>query len=723
MRRAAGLGVLVLVGALAVPIATATPVAAQNPSVTPSPAMGPPGTSISFAYTYGDTCEDIVNQGTYTAPYTAFFEWNGSSIGSQIAADDPINCSATLNWPVPSGTAPGVYPITANLQDSGGAFVTGSEASASFTVTPAPTPTPTRTPTPKPTPRPTPTPSRAPTPTPAPTPKPTPTPTPLPTPPAFIGGGGGGGSGGGSPEGGAACSGGIGRSPTAAELTAAVSRLHSGTDPSTVQIEILSSPEYYQDAGGNDLDFINRLYDDVLRHDPTPVEIDLGLATLSGTGTTGITQLVQAVVLSAEARAIRVDQAFHTLLDTYPSSAELALWVNRLVGSGVSNLSGNALVAEVAASAAYYTLVGSKGPAFVSLLYQALLNRAPTTTELKDDAPLITAINTGNAADRLSVADQVVTSIEYLGDQVTSLYANYLHPTCPALMTQECGSTLGSPTAAELSAALTGLAGSSTEESIIAGVLGSDQYYQNHGSTQAGLIAAVYRDLLGRAPTDSEMSAALAQYPNDLLGHMQFAQAMTGSNEYRDLVVSFDFQQLLLRAPLASETLSGNGVLGGDTPSLQTPDQTLVEQLMSTPEYLADSGGTPSRFVVHTIYTLLMQSPTTAVALQYLSEPLPHDARWQTNVAEAIVDSSQYETAFVRGVYQKYLTYTLCATAVAVGSGGKDSDLLKQIPGGWVGLGLIALVVLLGVGAAVFFTLERRRFARTYSEEIHRRQA
>jgi len=502
-----------------------------------------------------------------------------------------------------------------------------------------------------------------------------------------------------------------------------VARLRAGTDPSTVQVEILSSGEYYQDAGGNDLDFINRLYDDVLRHDPTPVEVDLGLATLSGSGAAGVTQLVQTVVLSAEARAIRVDQAFHTLLDTYPSSAELALWVNRLVGSGVGNLSGNALVAEVAASAAYYAIVGSKGPAFVSLLYQALLDRAPTPTELKHDATLITEISAGNAAARLSVADQVVSSDEYLTDQVTSYYANYLHPTCPALTTQECGSTLGSPTAAELSAALSGLAGSSNEESIIAGVLGSDQYYQNHGSTQAGLVAAVYRDLLGRAPTDTEMSAALAHYPNDLLGHLQFAQAMTGSTAYRDLVVSFDFQQLLLRAPLATETQSGDGVLGGDTPSLQTPDQELLEQLISTPEYLADSGGTPSRFVVHTIDTLLMEAPATAVTLQYLSEPLPHDARWQGNVAEAIVDSSRYETAFVRGVYEKYLTYTLCTAAVAIGSGGKDPSLLKQIPGGWVGIGLIALVVVLGVGAAVFFTLERRRFARTYSDEINRPRA
>ena len=116
--------------------------------------------------------------------------------------------------------------------------------------------------------------------------------------------------------------------------------------------------------------------------------------------------------------------------------------------------------------------------------------------------------------------------------------------------------------------------------------------------------------------------------------------------------------------------------------------------------------------------------PSESTQLQYLAEPLPHDARWQTGVAEAILDGSQYETDFVRGVYERFLTYTLCTTVSSVGGGGtKDPGFLKQVPGGWVGVGLIAVVVLLGAAAAVFFTIERRRFARTYPDEIPRHGA
>jgi hypothetical protein len=500
--------------------------------------------------------------------------------------------------------------------------------------------------------------------------------------------------------------------------------LVAGTDPTAIQIGLLASPEYYKDTGGTPLDFINRLYDDVLRHDPTPVEVAMAVTTLSGTGDVGRLQLVQDVVYSPEARAIRVDQGFHTLLNTYPSSAQLAIWVNRLASSAGSGISGNTLIEEIAASAAYFALVGNKGPAFVAKLYQDLLSRPPTSTELASDASMITLISAGYVSARLLIAKQVVSGSEFLTDQVTSFYANYLHPTCPVLLAQECPLTLGSPTSAELSAALTALAGNSTEEDIIAGVLGTDAYYLHHGSTEVGLVNAVYQDLLGRSPTNAERSAALQKYPNDPLGHLGFVQAMVQSSEYKDLVVSLDYQQLLLRAARSAEVLTGEGILGGNTPSLETPDQTLVELIVSTPEYYADTGGTDSRFVVRTLTTLLMQAPATADALQYLQQPPPHDASWQHGVARSTIVTPSYETNFVRGVYEKFLTYKLCTKpappAVAGGGGG---NFLKSVPGGWFGLGIVAGVLVLGAAVAAFFALERKRFSRIYPDEVPRPHA
>jgi len=738
MRRAAGLGILVLVGALVVPIATATPVAAASPTLSgPTPASGDPGTTVTYTYSWDST--DCTANGVADGD-SIILVWDNPPAdlpSSGSVTNNGTDCTGNVSAQVPTNTSRGDnhFP-TAYLQSAASGVgisnsQTGPASSAFFVNPPPPTPTPTPPPTPTPTPRPTPPPTPRPTPppgpptpTPLPTPKPTPTPKPLPTPPAFISGGGGGGSGGGAPQGGAACSGGIGRSPTSAELTAAIARLTAGTDPTSIQIGLLASAEYYHDTGGTPLDFVNRLYDDVLRHDPTPVEVAMALTTVSTAGDVGRLQLVQDVVYSPEARAIRVDQAFHTLLNTYPSSSQLAVWVNQLASTPGSGISGDTLIEEVATTTAYFHIVGNNGPAFVAKLYQDLLSRPPTSTELAADASLIAQVNAGKAVARLAVAKQVVSGSEFLTDQVKSFYANYLHPTCPELLAQECPVALGNPTSAELSSALTALAGNSSEEDVIAGVVGSDQYYLHHGSTEVGLVNAAYQDLLGRSPTDAERSAALQTYPNDPLGHLGFAQSLVKSPEYKDLVVAFDYQQFLLRAARSAELLSGEGILGGDIPSLDTPDQTLLEQLVSTPEYYADTGGTDSRFVVRTITTLLMQAPATADALQYLHEPPPHDARWQLGVARSIIVTPSYETDFVRGVYEKFLTYTLCSkpAAPAIG-GGSGSGFIKSVPGGWFGVGVLVGVLVLGAAVAAFFALERKRFSTVYPDEVPRPHA
>jgi len=294
-----------------------------------------------------------------------------------------------------------------------------------------------------------------------------------------------------------------------------------------------------------------------------------------------------------------------------------------------------------------------------------------------------------------------------------------MHPTCKQLLAQECTSSIGTPTDSQLADALTSLQNGTTEEGIIAGVLSSPQYYQNHGSTQTGLIDGVYKDLIGRAPTNAELSAALAAYTNDPVGHLAFAQAMVGSLAYQDLVVALDYQQLLLRAPLTAETNAGQGILAGNR-SLQTPDELLIEQIASTPEYYADTGGTDSRFVVRTVGTLLLRAGQPTEESQLLGLPKPHDATWQFAVAQTLVDSTEYRTDYIRGVYEKFLTYSVCAVASdPVGNTGAIG-LLARVPGGWFGVGIVVGVLIIGIGAAAFFTLERRRFARVYPTEVPR---
>ena len=511
--------------------------------------------------------------------------------------------------------------------------------------------------------------------------------------------------GGGPPEGGAACSGGYGRSPTQGELAAYASQLAAGADGTSIQIDLLASNEYYKDTGSNPLAFVMRLDDDVLRRDPTPVEVANALATSCDRRRLwGRIELAQEVVLGPEARAIRVDNIFHTLLDRYPDSAELAEWVNQLPGSAsTAGTLGTTMVADVAGTSEFYALAGDSPTGFVTKLYSDLLSRPPSATALASSA-LTTEIAQGDATARVAAASAALASPAFRTAEVTAFFQDYLHPTCRQLTAQECtDGVIQTPTPLELSTALTALASGSTEESIIAGVLGSPQYYENHGYSQTGLIGGVYEDLFGRAPSDAEYNAALDKYSNDSVGHMEFATALVDSLAYQNRVVSLAYQKLLLRAPYPAETNTGEGVLNGGIPSLQTPDETLLVTILTTPEYYADAGGTDSDFVARTIGVLLARQGSTAEISTYLQRSALHDSAWQTGVADAILDGDEYRTEFVRGVYEMYLTFSVCDlnTGSPQGNGG--------------GLASAGITVLLGVlagaliiGIAVPIVLRRR---------------
>ncbi len=472
-------------------------------------------------------------------------------------------------------------------------------------------------------------------------------------------------------------------------------QLNAGADGTSIQIDLLAMNEYYRDAGSNPVDFVTRVYDDVLEHDPTPVEMADALAIVgNGSEADARSRLAQDVVMSAEARAIRVDAAFHTLLKRYPDSAELALWVNRLPGSLDGGVSSAEMVAEIAASAEFYARNADVAARFLAQLYEDLLNRAPTAAELSSDAASITQANGGSLAVRLAIAEDIIAGNEFRRDEVTSFFETYLRPTCARIASEECGAPLQTPTASEMSAAMTALASGATEESIIAGVVGSDAYYQRQGSTQAGFIRGVYQDLLGRAPSNAEMSSALSKYSNDSSGHESFAQAMTNTITYQDLVVSLDYQQLLLRTPFPAELNAGQKLLAGNFISLQPPDDVLNETIMGTPEYFADTGGTDSDFIAGAIASLLLRPGMTQEVATYLNQPLPHDAGWQSGVATSILDGNEYRTAFISGVYEQLLSVKVCA--VPAGSPQPGGGAIAK-----VGIVLVVGVLLGGFVVAI----------------------
>ena len=317
-----------------------------------------------------------------------------------------------------------------------------------------------------------------------------------------------------------------------------------------------------------------------------------------------------------------------------------------------------------------------------------MLSTAPASTDLAADAGLINQVNAGSAAARLTLAQSVINSAAYRDGEVTSFYANYLHQTCRALSVQECVSTIAVPSAAELSTALTNFASGSSEEEIIAGrarqqpVLRKSR--QHAGRPRQGRLPGPARP---RADRRRGVGRARQVHRTTRSDTLEFAQAMVRSLAYQDLVVSLDYQQLLLRAPLPGEVVTGARDSRRRRPVAPDARRDRCSSRSSRPpEFYADTGGTPTRALsVHTLPTLLMRRRTTTSEVTgYLHQPLPHDATWQAAVVESIVDSSEYRTDFVRGVYAKYLTYSVCLVTTpqtSDSSGGPASSRTSRADG------------------------------------------
>src|SRR5207244_2459114 len=100
---------------------------------------------------------------------------------------------------------------------------------------------------------------------------------------------------------------------------------------------------------------------------------------------------------------------------------------------------------------------------------------------------------------RQQLAQNLATSTEYDSNLVAGYYSRYLGRTASA---------------AELSFWVPALAqGKSTDEDVLAQIVGSDEYYRNHGGSDASWLNAMYQDLLGRprGATENSLLNALQQ--------------------------------------------------------------------------------------------------------------------------------------------------------------------------------------------------------------------
>jgi hypothetical protein len=206
---------------------------------------------------------------------------------------------------------------------------------------------------------------------------------------------------------------------------------------------------------------------------------------------------------------------------------------------------------------------------FLNAVYEDILGRPIDPSGLAGFEASLTA-----GATRTQVAYDIVTSTEAYQDLVKSWYEQFLNR-IPA-------PGEGDPFVAQLKAG-------ATEEQVEAILLGSTEFDQEAGGTDAGFVAALYQDVLGRAPSGTESSTwvgaiqALEAGESSTAARTQVALDILTSPEHAADEVQGWFEQFLGRPAAPQDVATYTNLLQN------TDDQTVVSSILGSDEFFQKS--------------------------------------------------------------------------------------------------------------------------------------
>jgi hypothetical protein len=277
----------------------------------------------------------------------------------------------------------------------------------------------------------------------------------------------------------------LGRTPAQSEVDRWVAAFSHGLTNESLVAAFLGSPEYYNDPSkgkGDNLDWIKSASQDELQRAPAASEISTFEAALMppniGTVANQITHSVQWYQLF-------VTNAYEQYLGRAPDQAGLNSWVTHME----NGLTDEQLEAKFIGSTEYINNHGGPGAGWVTGLYEDILGRTPTQTEVNN---WVNALNKGATPEQ--VAYGFAASSEREGIRVRADYQTFLGRT---------------PTQAEVDGWVKAFGSGVTNENVIAGFLASAEYFNSAAkgkSDKSDWVLSAVHDLLQRLARTSEFN-------------------------------------------------------------------------------------------------------------------------------------------------------------------------------------------------------------------------
>jgi hypothetical protein len=200
-------------------------------------------------------------------------------------------------------------------------------------------------------------------------------------------------------------------------------------------------------------------------------------------------QVAGTLTHSAEYYTNFVTQAYARYLGRTPDAAGLSGWVGAMLAGSVSD---EQLEAQFIGSPEYINDHGGRGAGWIRGMYQDLLGRQPSDAEVES---WVAFLNQGGSTT--TVAYEFAASPEREGIRVRADYQTYLGR---------------GPSDAEVAAWVDAFANhQASNEDVVAGFVGSPEYFAKHYDNAADWIFSAFNDVLGRN-ADQATNAAWLNY-------------------------------------------------------------------------------------------------------------------------------------------------------------------------------------------------------------------
>lgn len=265
----------------------------------------------------------------------------------------------------------------------------------------------------------------------------------------------------------------------------------------------------------------------------------------------------------------------------------------------------------------------------VSQLFQDLLGRPADEAGLAYYETLL-----GVGLPRAQVVQSIVRSPEYLQGMVASLYEDLLGRPVDAAGLQQFAQFL---------------AQGGTTDALKAILLGSQEYFRNHGGTNAGFLQGLYEDVMGRpadAPGFQLWAGALAAGA----ARTTVAQTFIGSPEALSRDVRSLYDEFLHR-PADAAGLAG---FVGLRQQGVTREQ-VIGIIAASPEFVSTVNHVADQAYVMQLYIDLLDRQADPVGLAFWTGFLDQGIFTPKQVVQFFINSSEYQTLQIDRLYRLYL--------------------------------------------------------------------